>query len=352
MLAEIIHKLAEMEGDGQQPYRERPSLAGPERCIRQLVYYAAGYKRKPWPGRFILTVDDSSWHEELTRDWIRKSAYRIHSEQMEIEIYLHEDIRMQGHIDGIISDSTGREFHYEHKALNHFSFQRYWAGALPLDYITQCYLYVFGLQKVQPDITDSILLIKNKNTAQFMEFYLKHDTEKDKSIILERILSTGERIEMNEILKDIKKDVIEKFLEVRERVRKSILPTRPFSRPEDYPCAYCGWVGICWESYEEEIESREEDALLPDDMLQILARYREIARTETFLKKEKAELRTDILKRLEELSVKQGEVGAYRVKLSVSKRCHLNKELLPPDVLAAATEEKITQRLVVSGGIE
>ena len=81
MLAELIPQIA---GQDQRKfkYRPRPSNAGPERCIRAMVYSALGIEPKPLPGRSILIMDDSSWHEELSADWINKSVYKLHSRQM------------------------------------------------------------------------------------------------------------------------------------------------------------------------------------------------------------------------------------------------------------------------------
>src|SRR3990167_5232823 len=118
MLAEIIHKIAAAEyaGKKEQTYRPRPSLAGPERCIRQLVYMAQGKEKKSLGGRAITVMDDSAWHAELTLDWLRKSAYKVHSEEMEIRVG-----DMVGHIDAIVTDIIGGEYVLEHKAIAHFS---------------------------------------------------------------------------------------------------------------------------------------------------------------------------------------------------------------------------------------
>src|SRR5438105_2670715 len=83
MLADVIPDLA-FRQTHEHLYRPRPSLAGPERCLRQLVYLAMGTKGRPFPGRFLLVLDDSSWHEELTLNWLAQSEYKIHSRQLEV----------------------------------------------------------------------------------------------------------------------------------------------------------------------------------------------------------------------------------------------------------------------------
>ncbi|MDP2816387.1 MAG: hypothetical protein Q8O19_06885, partial [Rectinemataceae bacterium] len=66
MFAELINQVAKQNQRlDKGPYRSRPSSAGPEKCIRALVYAAMGVPAMPFPGRAILTFDDSSWDEEL-----------------------------------------------------------------------------------------------------------------------------------------------------------------------------------------------------------------------------------------------------------------------------------------------
>jgi len=96
MIADIIPKLAEFEREDWK-YKPRPSNAGPERCIWQMVYHGLEAPKEPLPGRALLVFDDSSWHEELTAGWIRKSAYKLHSEQMKVEIE-SQGIRLTGQL--------------------------------------------------------------------------------------------------------------------------------------------------------------------------------------------------------------------------------------------------------------
>ena len=42
MIADIILKVAAMERTEEDAYRPRPSSAGPQRCIRQMVYHGLG----------------------------------------------------------------------------------------------------------------------------------------------------------------------------------------------------------------------------------------------------------------------------------------------------------------------
>jgi hypothetical protein len=160
MLAEVIVKAAGMELEERGPYYPRPSSAGPERCVRQLVYHATGamaYNERAMPDRLVLVLNDSSWHEELTGDWLNKTTYALHSRQMPVdccilpwrdehparlcetcskqkerEIWIPNNT-MHGHIDGVVTDLSFTDTHYEHKAISHFKFQEYWNDKWPLD---------------------------------------------------------------------------------------------------------------------------------------------------------------------------------------------------------------------------
>ena len=144
MLAEVLLKIAAEEakqrdaeyfkqyGKTRTKYYSRPSSAGPEKCIRQMVFHSLDIATdKPMDDRMWMVFDDGHWHEELTMDWIRKSVFQLHSEQMVVKC---RPPMTFGHIDGILT--IPRELTpeltepidvlWEHKALNHFTFQRYW----------------------------------------------------------------------------------------------------------------------------------------------------------------------------------------------------------------------------------
>ncbi|MCM8765940.1 MAG: hypothetical protein NC920_03735, partial [Candidatus Omnitrophica bacterium] len=100
---------------------------------------------------------------------------------------------IKGKIDGIITDLAGVDRLLEHKAVNHFSFERYSLEEFPLDYLTQMVFYFVGLSKIQPEIREGILLIKNKNTSQYLEFFVDYDISEDLLRVIEVIRSDGMR---------------------------------------------------------------------------------------------------------------------------------------------------------------
>lgn len=246
MLAEILPKLAAMEAEEDRPYYPRPSLASPEgegKDERCLVYWGLGVPKSPMPGRAILTMDDSSWHEILTSDWINKSTYKLHSSQMAVEFKtegltipsffckscdkkIPKQEKLHGHIDGIITDMLGIDRLYEHKGINHFTFNNYWQGMMPIEYFVQVGIYHNALTEVIPDIKEVLLLIKNKNTAQFIEYLI--GIEKDKFIIKEITHSNGDKKEPCTEFNGLIESAINKFKKVDEYIKKKTIPKRGY----------------------------------------------------------------------------------------------------------------------------
>lgn len=255
MLADIILKIAEDENreKGEHEYYARPSIAGPQRCIRQMVYWGLKTAKKPLPGRAVMKFSDSSFHEDLTADWIRKTAYKLHSEQMHVNIpstltFLPERIckfkiagkecgqvipagHIAGHTDGILTDLIEQDTLWEHKAISHFSFGMFEkAEELPLDNITQTVIYLKGLQLIQPEMRQGLLLIKNKNTAQYLEYLISYDSKKDLTFVHNLISSTEGQKEINKELVGLTQQAFDKFALVQEHITSKTIPARQYDR--------------------------------------------------------------------------------------------------------------------------
>jgi len=259
MFADLINQLAktyqeERKGD----YYARPSSAGPEKCIRALAYNANGMKGSQLPGRAILTFDDSSWHEELTLDWMNKMAFSNHSEQMPVDLpapgvnksghfcrSCKKDIppeTIHGHIDWIATDPLMNDWLVEHKALSMFGSQRC-EKEFPMDYLTQASIYSASLQRIQPDLHRVILIIKNKNTAQYIEFECDYDASLDCLTIHRRIISRGDAPadvhKIEEKIENIVGDALLKFKAIDELALNHKIPPRQYDRDRDWHCGYC-----------------------------------------------------------------------------------------------------------------
>lgn len=310
MISRLLIKLAEEEVNAhrqdekppppgpvyQAPWHPRPSNADPERCIRAEVYQGLGIPAQPFPGRAGLVFNDGFWGEEMTADLMRRTAYQVHSEQMPLDViripwvepgqfrwckncadslpksklqeawvraeYVH------GHLDWIMTDPLGLEdVLTEHKAVNHFSWNRWAAGASPTGYLAQGGLYITGTQKDNPDLKKGLLLLKNKNTAQYFDllFHVEHG---DLVLLQTEISSDDQPINLAEDETDrwrfgnktrvwpgFLQEIMARWKNIQDYINRRTLPRRPYSLPDgDWQCEYCRWGETCWATYEAEIK--------------------------------------------------------------------------------------------------
>lgn len=325
-------KLAEMEGTKEYDFKPRPSSAGPDRCIRSMVYHGLKIPRNPFPGRAVLILNDSSWHEELTADWLRKSTFQLHSEQMEVKC---RPPMRYGHIDGILTDFFKVDRLWEHKAINHFTFQRYWGGEFPMDYLTQTAIYTAGIQRESnPDLKEAILLIKNKNTAQYLEFLCRY--KPDTLTIISKTLSTGETEKLNFIIPNIVSEACEKFNKTLGYIEKKTLPKRPYDI-DDWHCEYCGWGETCWKNYEKEFELLQTDQMLSNEVGDMVRYRKETSAHRLEMQKEEDELKNKIIKLMENNNIRSGRTNEYILELKLAEKKNLDKSLIPSNLLKEAT---------------
>lgn len=312
MLSEAIKLVAEETQEDRQAYRHRPSAAC--KCIRALVYHANGVEPKPLPGRALLVFDDSKWHEELTANWIRKTAYRLHSEQMKVDICEINGTTMSGSIDGIIQDLAGREYLWEHKAINHFAFQRIENDAAAgHEYYVQCALYLCGLHTLQPDINSGILCVKNKNTAQYLEYLVEANWP---DIEVYSIAGT-QKVDLVYGVANVIQTCKEVFAAVDWHVIEHTLPSRPYQR-DDWHCSYCGWQEPCWSSYRQEIQDMPENQDLSKvfESNQLFEECLTLQATKALVERQLASCKTAIKQILDAKQVRGGRYGDIVVNRS------------------------------------
>lgn len=324
MIADLIVKVAQQNADPDHEYRRRPSSAGPERCIRQMVYHARGEEAAALPGRALLIFDDSSWHEELTFDWIAKTTFTVHSRQMKVMTKAGE-----GRIDGIVTDILSGDRLLEHKAINHFGFERIWKGDYPLDYLSQTALYLEGLQNINPDMCEAILLIKNKNTAQYMEFLLAYDRAEDSLTIVEAVRSDGESYKPNFIMQKITAAAVEKFDLVDKHLIAKTLPDRPFEFGTTFPCDYCRWKIPCWGNYAEEFGKLSTDAELDQEAETLFGYYVEKKAQISDMEDEADQLKAKINTVMTAAKTSKARAGDYIANVKLVERTAIDKSLMP-----------------------
>jgi hypothetical protein len=325
MLSRIITKVAGMTKEKRQKYYPRPSSAGPERCIRQMTYHSRGIPEDSEMGdRFVIVLNDSSFHEDLTADWVRKTAFQLSSEQMEVEGPLVLGKPLKGSIDGVITDLLGIDRLWEHKAINHFQFQKYWGGMWPMDYIAQCCIYILGLRKVNPEINQAVLLIKNKNTSQYMDMVIEYDEEADTAKVIEMEKSSGEVVVMKDKpiveIHGVVGSAVAKFEEIDRHTKAETLPDRPHDNPDEFPCSYCSWLQTCWEGYEEEFDRLTDDLQLEEEWYNTCKYYLETDMHYANYRDERQELREQILDTLKGQGARSGRIGPYAVKIMTRKK--------------------------------
>ncbi len=349
MIADIIIPIAKAEGVeknakrmadrkpewGNALFQPSPSQAGKDRCSRQQVYQGLGIpKSESDSGRIEIIFDDSNWHEELIKEWIRKSAYRLHSEQMKVEC---PPPMRTGSIDGLVTDLLGKDLLLEIKAINHFTFERYWNGGAdgyPYGYFTQCAIYLKAIKKINPDITDAILLVKNKNTGNFLEFILHYDEASDTLTVLEIIHSLKkEHIYPKLAIPNIVKDAVDKFTAVLANIEAKTLPVRDYFY-DDWHCDYCAWKGKCWENFKDEIPNMVEGIIPDQDIYDAVVLYAGANATINETEKQKDIYKEKIRAKMEQLNCAIGHAGGdngdYIIKMTKSERETINKELLTP----------------------
>lgn len=305
MLVEAIYRVAEELQEERRPYRHRPSSAC--KCIRALVYHALGTEAKQFPGRALLVFDDGNWGEKHTIRWIKKSAYRVHSRQMKIDIFEVNGKMVSGSIDGILQTPLGKDYLFEHKNINHFSFQRIQEDPSQAhEYFVQCALYLYGLQKIQPDIKEAILLIKNKNTAQFCEYLVFLDEEQGDLVEVLRLEGTQPSEEVVYTIKNVIDSTHERFSQVDQHIRENTIPARQYQQG-DWQCGYCSYLETCWEGYQEEIEAMPKGVdLSPYISQEILQEYLERKAQKAEAEKRLKELRRDVQTVMDAHEIKSG----------------------------------------------
>lgn len=401
MIAGLLMKVASMEAGEQdrQAYRIRPSGISVHhedewygRCPRAAVYDRLGFLPAPRPGRMVILLEDSSFAEHLTADWIRKTTYTLHSEQMGVDCMdiegitlpaWHCDIchsesritrdlpvegctrclkpgyRLHGHIDGILQDLEGLERVYEHKAVNHFAFDRYWKGELPISYIVQPCIYLIGLKKLLVELKEILLVIKNKGSSQYLDYLIEYDQDKDVALIKEMEHSGYGKVTVNRELKGLVGSAVEEFqktewhYQASKELNKPVLPPRPFHF-DDWQCSYCPWGlpdGPCWSGYEAEFQKLESNSDLGEDFAGLMAREIYLAKQESEAKKAREELREKFKKiTRDEMGIRSGlaespDGNKYTFELSLGKRKKTNWEKIPQDILREAQTEEFSETL-------
>lgn len=348
MIAEILHKVANFERKSS-PYRIRPSLASPEieeigykgRCKRQMVYHCLNFPVDNINERMQTVFDDSSFHELLTYDLVRKTAFKLRDSQFKVNCGFFGF----GSIDGILTDLLGVDYLWEHKAINHFSFLRLEKEELPIDYVVQCCIYILGLQEYLPTLDKAILLIKNKNTAQYLEFLIQYDKSKDIAVLIHKLSSIDQKkIALNIKLPNLLTRAKQKFEFVEQKAKENTLPKRDYTI-SDWQCQYCGYKNTCWQDYTTEFKQLGENVELNQALETQLDHLLELKMHIKEMEKEKETIEEMVKKTMKDNEARMATTPNYALILSLVKTQRIDKNKIADDILKQATIESISERL-------
>ena len=193
-------------------------------------------------------------------------------------------------------------------------------------------------------------MIKNKNTAAYLDLQCHYDRGKDVLSVLAVARSDGERNAPDFVMERVCQAAVEKFASIQEYAAKSTLPARPFEYGTDWPCGYCAWAETCWQTYEEEFGALAEDPALGQEFVDAAAYYNQVGAQLSEMEKEKKDLRGRIVSMLlasgKKGGVARSDEGQYAISLVlVNRDGGLDEELIPADILAKARKKISYQQL-------
>lgn len=352
MFAETILGVAQL-GIHPSPYRPRPSSAGPERCMRQLVYKGRGVPEPPPGRRLAMIFRDGHTHEDTSLEFLRQSLFQIHGEQRAINIPLaypwREDkpdyrcpecsaaagrpifikaTTLHGHIDALATTIMGETYLFEHKAVVSHFFQRYWEEEkTPYDYFTQITMYLRGLHEEGLNVTAGALVIKNKDTGAMLEFEFQYEYDSDTFTITAILRAPGsERKTVHQTHQGLYHQAIEKFRQIDTYIANEQLPER-LESDDDIRCQYCPYLDLCWDGYQ--MPALTERLIIPDALKSTAKAFIELDQQLGPLEKQHKELKDTLKAALVERQVLEAFVDDQILVLTKGSQKRLDDKRLP-----------------------
>lgn len=350
MLAELIHPIAAMDHQ-EWEFRPRPSNGGPDTCLRKLAYQAYDAPQKDPHGRFLVVMDDSSWHEELVVQWLERTVFHLHSRQLRIAcgttIWKGRPQTIHGQIDGIITDLFGVDRLLEIKAIEHFTFQRYSDGTYPTNYFTQVVLYFKGVLALNPELREALLLIKNKNQSAFLEYRLRYHPDEDRLTVVELTHSNGTHTFPNQDFIGLYRQALARFAVLETHRDAGSLPLRPYEDQHNFHCDYCPFRKLCWEGVQRIPLTGQRP--MRADLIALAKEYVDLDERLGPLEKRWKEIRKQFQVELRALGVQRLYGGGYTVNVTVSTQQRTDESLLPQDLIARSKRAVPMERLDIRG---
>lgn len=352
MFAELLLGAAQLGLRTDEPYRPRPSMAGPERCERQMVYKARGVEELAVSSRLAVVFKDGVAHEQVTLDILKTTLFDIHAEQLPMDLHgvlewlegeppyrcsvcsaaqghpvLIPATTLHGHIDALARDLFEVDRLVEHKGFVSHIFKRLWDQEKePLDNFTQAVLYFRGLKEKGLAVDEGALLIKNKDTGAYLEFELRYDYEQDILYVPVKTRSPHEREEVNRSYAGLFRATIEKFRRVHCHTIHETLPER-LKDPNDVRCDYCPFQDICWEGFVA--PPLTDHIALPSHLVPVANEYIHLDRELKPKNKRCEELKDTLIAAMQELHAESAATETDVLKLLSSTQERLDQKALP-----------------------
>lgn len=352
MFAELILGAAQLGLRTDDTYRARPSMAGPERCLRQMVYKSRGLEEDRFSSRLAVIFLDGVAHETVTFDILKTTLLQIHSEQRPINLHgvlewmegqppyrcsvcsaaqqtnvMIPATTLHGHLDALARDLTDTEYLVEHKGLVSHIFKRLWDQEKePLDYLTQCVIYFRGLYEEGLTIDKGALLVKNKDTGAYLELELEYDYTEDRLHIPSIIRSPNLQESYDRTYTGLFHTAIEKFRQVHHHTVDQTLPDR-LTDSDDVRCQYCPFLDLCWEDYTR--SPLTEHIRLPEGLVAVANEWIQLDRE---LKPKNArldELNDQLKQALQSLSAKEAVTDTDLIRIESSTQTRVDQKKIP-----------------------
>jgi len=352
MFAELLLGAAQLGLRTDEPYRPRPSMAGPERCERQMVYKARGVEELAISSRLAVVFKDGVAHEQVTLDILKTTLFDVHSEQLPIDLHgaldwlegqppyrcpvctatqghpvLIPATTLHGHIDALARDLFEVDRLVEHKGFVSHIFKRLWDQEKePLDNFTQAVLYFRGLKEKGLAVDEGALLIKNKDTGAYLEFELRYDYDHDILSVPVMTRSPHEREDVNRSYQGLFRATLDKFRRVYVHTLNATLPDR-LNDPKDVRCDYCPFQDICWEGFV--LPRLTEHIALPSALVPLATEYIQLDRELKPKNKRCEELKETLVTAMQELHAESATTDTDVLKLVSSTQERLDQKALP-----------------------
>jgi hypothetical protein len=334
MLIDKLHSVeSAFAGTGEkddQAKWERPSLSGPDRCIRELTYRANGTPAAPHSGRLLNLFDNGIWEEEMVLDRLSRAGIEIVERKVKLATMLGS-----GEADARVICPDGHFRIVEIKSRSEFVWKRE-IETPSRDAVTQLVAYIeaaYRLGKI--DWPSGLLIGSNRGTAQAYEYLIDYDPVADKASWT--ICTTRGDRPINGVFEGVIAGQKRKNLEVKAHVAAGTLPPRPYVFGSEYPCSYCRWADTCWAGYKDERGLAVTDAVLEQldpTLLPLVSEYVRIRGEKGEIEKRHKELGEKIKLALVNLSVKSGKIGDdFKVTLRMQERKAFSVDASTSEVL-------------------